>query len=35
VDMGAAIWAMHSARETAGLSDYIDSVKVFTKFYEK
>lgn len=35
VDMGAAIWAMHSARETAGLSDYIDSVKVFTEFYEK
>lgn len=35
VDMGAAIWAMHSARETAGMSDYVDCVKVFRKFYEK
>lgn len=35
VDMGAAIWAMHSARETAGVSDYVDSVMVFRKFYEK
>ena len=35
VDMGAAIWAMHSARETAGVSDYVDCVKVFRKFYEK
>lgn len=33
VDMGAAIWAMHSARETAGVADHIDTVKVFTKFF--
>ncbi|MDE6754562.1 MAG: M18 family aminopeptidase [Muribaculaceae bacterium] len=33
VDMGAAIWAMHSARETAGVSDHIDIVKVFTEFF--
>lgn len=33
VDMGAAIWAMHSARETAGVSDHLDTVKVFTKFF--
>ena len=34
VDMGNAIWAMHSARETAGVSDHIDAVKVFRKFFE-
>lgn len=34
VDMGNAIWAMHSARETAGVSDHLDTVKVFTTFYE-
>ncbi len=34
VDMGNAIWAMHSARETAGVNDHIDTVKVFSKFYE-
>ncbi len=33
VDMGAAIWAMHSARETAGVSDHHDIVKVFTLFF--
>ena len=33
VDMGAAIWAMHSARETAGVSDHLDTVKVFTTFF--
>jgi len=33
VDMGAAIWAMHSARETAGLSDHFDIVKVFSRFF--
>lgn len=32
VDMGNAIWAMHSARETAGVSDHIDVVKVFVQF---
>ncbi|MBD5203713.1 MAG: M18 family aminopeptidase [Bacteroidales bacterium] len=33
VDMGNAIWAMHSARETAGVSDQEDTVKVFRKFF--
>ena len=33
VDMGNAIWAMHSARETAGVSDHIDTVKVFRRFF--
>lgn len=33
VDMGAAIWAMHSAAETAGVDDHIDVVKVFRKFF--
>lgn len=33
VDMGNAIWAMHSARETAGVSDHEDAVKVFKHFF--
>ncbi len=33
VDMGNAIWAMHSARETAGVSDHLDTVKVFSYFF--
>lgn len=33
VDVGNAIWAMHSARETAGVSDHIDMVKVFNVFW--
>ncbi len=33
VDMGNAIWAMHSARETAGVSDQEDTVKVFRRFF--
>lgn len=33
VDMGAAIWAMHSAAETAGVQDHIDIVKVFSRFF--
>lgn len=33
VDMGAAIWAMHSAAETAGVQDHKDIVKVFSKFF--
>ena len=33
VDMGCAIWAMHSARETAGVSDHLDTVKVFSEFW--
>ena len=34
VDMGNAIWAMHSARETAGVSDHEDAIKVFRRFYQ-
>lgn len=34
VDMGAAIWAMHSSRETGSVADHIYTVKAFTKFYE-
>lgn len=33
VDMGNAIWAMHSARETAGVSDHLDAIKVFRTFW--
>ncbi|MDE7465255.1 MAG: M18 family aminopeptidase [Muribaculaceae bacterium] len=33
VDMGNAIWAMHSARETAGIQDHLDAISVFTTFY--
>lgn len=32
-DMGAAIWAMHSAAETCGVSDHKDIVAVFKKFF--
>lgn len=34
VDVGNAIWAMHSARETAGVSDHIDMVKTFGQFFK-
>ncbi|MDE6521519.1 MAG: M18 family aminopeptidase [Muribaculaceae bacterium] len=33
VDMGAAIWAMHSVAETAGVQDHLDIITVFRKFY--
>lgn len=33
VDMGCAIWAMHSVSETGGRSDLDDTVKVFSEFY--
>lgn len=33
VDMGAPIWAMHSAAETASCADHEATVKVFTLFY--
>ena len=33
VDMGCAIWAMHSARETAGVADHFDTVRVFSTFF--
>lgn len=32
VDVGCAIWAMHSARETAAMSDHLDMIKVFRQF---
>lgn len=34
VDMGNAIWAMHSAREIAGVSDHLDTIKVFCEFFK-
>lgn len=34
VDMGCAIWAMHSACETGSVRDYCDTVKVFREFYK-
>lgn len=33
VDMGAAIWAMHSCRETAGAADHEMIIKSFIEFY--
>ncbi len=33
VDMGNAIWAMHSARETASVEDHIAAVKLFATFF--
>ncbi len=33
VDMGNPIWAMHSARETAGVFDHLDAIKVFSAFF--
>lgn len=34
VDVGCAIWAMHSARETAAVSDHLDMIKVFRQFFK-
>lgn len=34
VDVGAAIWAMHSVRETASLSDHAAMISAFTEFYK-
>lgn len=34
VDMGAALWAMHSVRETASVADHLATIKAFTKFYD-
>ena len=34
VDMGAALWAMHSVRETASCADHAYIIKAFTRFYE-
>lgn len=33
VDMGAAIWAMHSVRETASVADHLYTIKAFTHFF--
>ena len=33
VDMGAPVWAMHSACETASTLDHIYTIKAFTAFY--
>lgn len=33
VDMGAALWAMHSARETASLADHDYIIRAFTEFF--
>ena len=33
VDMGAAIWAMHSVRETASVADHDYIIRAFTEFY--
>lgn len=34
VDIGAPIWAMHAAVETAGVNDHLDMVKVFETFWK-
>ena len=34
VDMGAAIWAMHSVRETASAADHCYIVQAFTAFFD-
>lgn len=33
VDMGAALWAMHSVRETASAQDHLHTIDAFTKFF--
>lgn len=34
VDMGNAVWAMHSASETASTQDHLYCIKAFTQFYQ-
>ena len=34
VDMGAPLWAMHSARETASAADHEYTIAAFTAFYD-
>lgn len=34
VDVGCAIWAMHSACETASVADHLDMLKVFAEFFK-
>ena len=33
VDVGNPLWAMHSARETAGVNDHLDMIKVLSHYY--
>lgn len=33
VDMGAPVWAMHSARETASAADHAYTIRAFTEFF--
>ncbi len=33
VDMGAPVWAMHSACETASTADHVFTIRAFSKFY--
>ncbi len=33
VDVGNPLWAMHSARETAGATDHLDMIKVLKHYY--
>lgn len=33
VDVGAAIWAMHSVRETASLADHADMIRAMSQFF--
>ena len=33
VDMGAPVWAMHSACETASTADHVYTIKAFSKFF--
>ncbi|MDE6272803.1 MAG: M18 family aminopeptidase [Muribaculaceae bacterium] len=35
VDMGCAIWGMHSACETAGVADHLATIRVFEEFYRQ
>jgi len=34
VDMGNAMWAMHSVRETASTADHLYAIKAFTQFFD-
>ncbi|MBV1952294.1 MAG: M18 family aminopeptidase [Cycloclasticus sp.] len=33
VDIGSPMWAMHSTRESAGVQDHNDTIRVFTQFF--
>ncbi len=33
VDVGNPLWAMHSVRETAGVQDHLDMIKVLSQYY--